>query len=151
MRLLVLVPGPWKIVAELEQRGSPRCSVIDDILGLGANYARMRAGLVAQLQMVAKEGVANRPWIEVASSTDPKVYKIVKGDLRLYFIFVDGCVLLCSRCAVKKTQKTERKHVRHALRAHDRYRRAVDAQELVEEREHEKMEDVFGSFKSGGG
>jgi len=141
--LLVLVAGPWKVVAELEERSGRRCSVLDDIMALGANYARVRAGLLAQIQMAAKEGPLGKPWIEPASSTDPRVYKFVKGDLRLYFLYAEGRMLLCSRCIVKKTRKTEKQHIQHALGVWQRYRQAVETNTLKEVSEHDHLDHVF--------
>lgn len=82
------------------------------------------------------------PWIEVASSTDPKVYKIVRGDLRLYFCFADGCVLVCSSCVVKKTQKTERQRVNEAIRLLKRYRDAVANGSITEYPEHDRIQNL---------
>lgn len=132
LQVLVLAPGPWKIVAELENRNGVNCSVIDDMKSLGSNYQRSRAGLIAAIEMVAKEGHTNKPWIETASSTNPRVYKFVKGDLRLYFCFADGRVLVCSCCAIKKTQRTEKPFVAAALDLLERYKSAVAGNELQE-------------------
>ena len=140
MDVIILAPGPWKILAELEVReNGKRCSVIDDMKGLGANYTKSRAGLVYALEQFAKEGPANNRWIEPASSTDPKVYKFVKGDLRLYFVHADGAVIVCSGCVVKKSQKTDKKSVRPALLLHKRYTDAVSKQDIREIRDHEHL------------
>ncbi|HBS54581.1 MAG TPA: hypothetical protein DEA38_02480 [Stenotrophomonas sp.] len=142
MHVIILAPGPWKILAELEEREGRRCSLIDDLAELGPNYSRTRAGLIAAIQMVAKDGPHKLPWIEVASSTDPKVYKFVRGDLRLYFCFADGAVLICSSCAVKKTQKTERKRVDEAIRLLNRYKEAVATGAITEYPEHDRIQNI---------
>ncbi|WP_275086764.1 type II toxin-antitoxin system RelE/ParE family toxin [Stenotrophomonas maltophilia] len=141
MHVIILAPGPWKILAELEEREGKRCSLVDDLSDLGANYARTRAALVAKIKMVAREGPQKMPWVEVASSTDPKVYKFVAGDLRLYFCYADGAVLVCSSCAVKKTQKTERLRVEEAVKLLKRYKDAVARGAIKEYPEHDRIQN----------
>lgn len=124
MRARELFSDRFKVVAILDGDDCPTKAFLE----VGDVKTRAhRAGLAVWLQQIAMNGLG---WLSASAcheaKTDSGIYRLRKGDLRLYFFHGrDGEVVVCCDGEVKRGDKPHAGTIRRAERAKRDYEDAV--------------------------
>jgi len=131
MQLRTLSDATWQVVAEVDHRG--KCPVEDEL----NNFAKQKrtlsvaAGVLALWMRIPNEGPNALP-TESYHCVDKEndIYEFIKGRYRFICFLAEGRLVVCTSVLLKKSQKTPKHVVAHAVEVRRRYREAAAAGEL---------------------
>ena len=130
MELTLIASDIYKVAA-VSNNGS--CPALDFIKSLEATYTSNGDALLALLDKVSRDGLADLSTVlchEV--DKNEKIFEFIKGRLRLFFFKGKGeMIVICTDVGIKKSNKVDRSQVDKAIKCKQNYLNAVKENKLV--------------------
>lgn len=126
MRLKVLYPAHWKVVAPMDASG--HCE-LEQVLAQMAQDPKRKAvanGLYALWGRIEAHGPRTLgTYLYHCVDGEHGIYEFIKGDFRVLCFEAEGAVVVCSHIFRKASQKTPRREIARAITLQQDYCRAL--------------------------
>jgi len=95
-----------------------RCELLEFLNALGANYQASRNALFALFDRISVDG----PIRDTEKSHKLNdVWEFIEGDLRVFYFYDRGRLIICTHGIIKKGKKTKKRDIRHAEKLREEY------------------------------
>lgn len=131
MKTKILAEGKYVISSVLK---GGKCPVVESPLCTDSNYSSSFSKLIDVIQRIAANGFQNIPAsLSHAVNSKPKIFEIIRGDLRLFYFHGDkNRIVVCTELITKKTPKVDKKVVKRAITAYEDYYSSLEMGTLIE-------------------
>jgi len=117
MYLFIVSKGFYTVCAAGRWPG--HCELLEFLQDLGPNLQKDCDRILALLEKVAREGPPRN--IEISHQIKGKLFEFIQGRLRVLWFYDEGRLIICTSGFIKKSRKTPRNEIEHAIQIMNEY------------------------------